>query len=95
MAGAEHPHQGMNPLQHLMHQHGGFPGSFPAVPSVQQQQQPMQQAPQQAQAQAQPSVDPVVDPSRAGRAPSGPIGAGLESKGSSSSNLTAQVSAGL
>ena len=33
----------------------------------------------------------MIDPTRAGRAPSGPIGASLESRGSSSSNLAAQV----
>jgi len=92
---ADDPDQNPNPLQHLHAAgYGSFPGSFPGVPQPQlqqQQQHSMQQPPQQPQPQAQHSADPVIDPTRAGRAPSGPIGASLESRGSSSSNLATQV----
>ncbi len=88
---ADSPNQLQNPLQHLhAAPYGGFPGSFQGAPQP-QPQHPMQQAPQPPQPQPQRSADPVIDPTRAGRAPSGPIGASLESRGSSSSNLAAQV----
>ena len=88
---AASPNQLPNPLHHLhAGPYGGFPGSFPGAPQP-QPQHPMQQAPQPPQPQPQHSADPVIDPTRAGRAPSGPIGASLESRGSSSSNFVVQV----
>ena len=90
---ADHPGQLQRPLQHLPpSQHGGFPGGFPGG-HLPQYQHSVLQPPQHPQPLAQPSADPVIDPTRAARAASGPIGASLESRGSSSSNLAAQVSA--
>jgi hypothetical protein len=83
-----------SPLQHLHPgQHGGFPGGFPGGLAPQYQHPVAQQPPQHLQPPVQPSADPVIDPTRAGRSPSGPIGASLDSRGSSSSNLAAQVGA--